>query len=283
MTSDECELELAARDASSRPSGATGRNVTDEIPARLTPSGLGAASKEDLLALLAAASRSNSEMERRAKLLEHGLGCLARGDSGGVILFDWKGRLVKADPRAELTLTAVGVELNRTPRLRVGALDVSDPKHDADSALPDWLASEWIQPIVEDGERLGTAVLIPERVATGAGLPQGGLPGYKLRRVMEFIEAHIDQPMPLERLAAAAAVSPFHFHRQFKRSTGMTPHQYIVQMRTERAKALLSGSDLPLAEVAAQSGFADQSHFTSTFRKTTSMTPRSYRNATSTM
>ena len=60
----------------------------------------------------------------------------------------------------------------------------------------------------------------------------------------------------------------------------MTPHQYIVQLRMERAKTLLSDSDLPLAEVAAQVGFADQSHFSSTFRRTTAMTPRSYRNAT---
>jgi len=255
----------------------------DEVPVQLSKHRLGAASKEDLLALLVAASLSGREMWRRARLLEHGMGYLARADSGGVILFDWKGRLVTADARAELTLRAVGVELNRAPRLRIEALDASDTRRDNHSTLPDWLGPDWIQPIIEGGERLGTAVLIPERGATGAVLPSGGLPSYKLRRVMEFIEAHIDQPMPLERLAAAAAVSPFHFHRQFKRSTGMTPHQYIVQMRTERAKALLSGSDLPLAEVAAQSGFADQSHFTSTFRRTTSMTPRSYRNATATM
>ncbi len=282
MTAYECGLELAETDSSNCLATVV-CDPSDELPVQLSARGLGAASKEDLLALLVAASLSGREMGRRARLLEHGLGYLTRAGSGGVILFDWKGRLVKADARAERTLRAVGVELNRTPRLYIDALDASGAKRDGHSVLPDWLAPEWIQPIVEDGERLGTAVLIPERVATCAVLPQGGLPTYKLRRVMEFIEAHIDQPMPLERLAAAAAVSPFHFHRQFKRSMGMTPHQYIVRMRTERAKALLSGSDLPLAEVAAQAGFADQSHFTSTFRRTTSMTPRGYRNATSTM
>jgi len=281
MTAYECGLELAETEPSNCLATAL-CDPSDELPVQLGSPGLGA-SKEDLLALLVAASVSGREMERRARLLEHGLGYLSRTGSGGVILFDCKGRLIKADARAELTLRAVGVELNRTPRLRIDALDTSDAKHDGRSVLPAWLAREWIEPIVEDGERLGTAVLIPARVEAGAVLPQGGLPGYKLRRVMEFIEAHLDQPMPLEQLAAAAAVSPFHFHRQFKRTTGMTPHQYIVRMRTERAKALLSGSDLPLAEVAAQSGFADQSHFTSTFRRTTSMTPRGYRNATSTM
>ena len=282
MRSYECGFEPAGIRPSNR-FAAVVWDPSDGLSAELSAPGLGAASKEDLLALLVAAPVSGREMERRARLLEHGLGYLTSTGSGGVILFDWKGRLVKADARAELTLRAVGIELNRPPRLRIDALDTSDAKHDGCSVLPAWLAREWIEPIVEGGERLGTAVLIPARVEAGAVLPQGGLPGYKLRRVMEFIEAHLDQPMPLEQLAAAAAVSPFHFHRQFKRTTGMTPHQYIVRMRTERAKALLSGSDLPLAEVAAQSGFADQSHFTSTFRRTTSMTPRGYRNATSTM
>ncbi len=109
---------------------------------------------------------------------------------------------------------------------------------------------------------------------------QGGLPAYKLRQALEFIKVHIDQPIHLHQVAAAVALSPFHFHREFKRSTGMTPHQYIVQMRVERAKSLLAESDLPLADMAAQLGFADQSHFTAAFRRRTSMTPRSYRNST---
>jgi AraC family transcriptional regulator len=116
--------------------------------------------------------------------------------------------------------------------------------------------------------------------APGATAP-AGLPRYKLRQVMEFIEAHLDRSIVLEHLAAAAGVSPFHFHRQFKKSTSLTPRQYILHKRIERAKALLSESPLPLAEVAAQVGFADQSHFTTAFRLATSMTPRSYRLAIS--
>jgi AraC-like DNA-binding protein len=251
-----------------------------EIPAA---SGLSEGINQHLMALLMAATHSGTEMERRARLLECGLGYLTRADCGGVILFDRKGYLVKADTRAEQTLATVGIALDRNPRLRVEALDVTGPTPAGNLKFPDWMDPEWVEPIVEDGDRLGTAVLFPER-SLGRALPsRGGLPAYKLRRVLEFIETNIDQSLALEDLAASAAVSPFHFHRQFKRSTGVTPHRYIVQVRMERAKSLLSKSELPLAEVAAQVGFADQSHFTSTFRRSTSMTPRSYRNATATV
>lgn len=202
-----------------------------------------------------------------------------RSSSVGLIVFDHKGRLVKADAQAEISLSTFGVDLNRSPRLRIAALDASDLKADANARLPDWLDSKWIEPIMEGGERLGTVVEIPERLHQRPLLRQTGLPSYKLRRALDFIQSRIDQPILLEQIAAAVALSPFHFHREFKRSTGMTPHQYIVRVRMERAKTLLSGSDMPLAEVAAQVGFADQSHFSSTFRRATSMTPRSYRNA----
>ena len=200
------------------------------------------------------------------------------------MVFDHKGRLIKADTSAERILTAVGVEFSRVPRLRVDALDTSSATPPDNSDLPVWLDPEWIEPVIEGNERLGTVVQIPERARSsspGSPLAPGGLQPHKLRRAVEFMEAHLDRPINLARLAAVVHLSPFHFHRQFKRATGSTPHQYIVQKRIERAKALLSDSQLPLVEVAAQAGFANQSHFGSTFRKVTSMTPRGFRNATS--
>jgi AraC-like DNA-binding protein len=219
-------------------------------------------------------------LESSERQSEHHSEPPARGGSGGMMVFDHKGRLVKANAHAEFSLSAMGVELSGRPRLRIDALDTSHSESARNLRLPDWLDSDWIEPVMEGSERLGTVVEIPERFYSRALLQQSGLPGYKLRRAVDFIRSHLDQPILLEQVAASVALSPFHFHREFKRSTGLTPHQYVVQLRMERAKALLSDSNMPLAEVAAQVGFADQSHFSSTFRRATSMTPRSYRNAT---
>jgi AraC-like DNA-binding protein len=249
-------------------------------------SGLRGAFNVHLLPLvIAAAGRIETalaakEIERRERLLDYALGRVSEPGSGGLILFDRKGRIVKADARARASLVAIGVDLSLEPRLRIDALNISDPVHEHDTKLPDWLHADWLEPAIEATERLGTIVVLPGQFRRHAELPNGSLPGYKFRRVVEFIEAHIDQAIRLEQLAAVAGVSPFHFHRQFKRTTGLTPHQYIVRMRIERAKTLLSHSELSLIEVAAQVGFTDQSHFTTIFRRFTSMTPRSYRNET---
>jgi AraC-like DNA-binding protein len=101
-----------------------------------------------------------------------------------------------------------------------------------------------------------------------------------LRKIVEFIHAHIDQPISLRQLASLASLSDSHFHREFKRSTGLTPGKYISEVRIKRAETLLSETDLPLVQIALQVGFHDQSHFTVAFRRATSMTPRIYRNAT---
>lgn len=105
----------------------------------------------------------------------------------------------------------------------------------------------------------------------------GGLSGYKLRRVVEFIKQHLDEDLTLAEIARAAGLSQFHFARAFRRTTGQTPQQYLMQQRIERAKQLLANSDLPLIEVSARAGFKNQSHFTTLFRKFTHLTPNAWR------
>ena len=79
-------------------------------------------------------------------------------------------------------------------------------------------------------------------------------------------------------MAAVARLSPYHFARQFKRATGLPPHQYVILRRVEWAKRLLeTGTDFSLAEVAAQAGFSDQSQFTHHFKRLVGVTPGQFR------
>jgi len=111
----------------------------------------------------------------------------------------------------------------------------------------------------------------------GNTIVTGGLSGYKLRRVKEFIDANLDTDMSLADISSIADLSQFHFARAFRKSTGMTPQQFLMQQRIERAKELLSKDDLPIVEVSLRTGFKNQSHFTSLFRKFTSLTPKVWR------
>jgi len=214
------------------------------------------------------------QMRRRLRLIETGMRRLSGTLSGGWVLVDRDGCFVNMDARATQVLAAAGIELNARSCLRTEMLDAAEPMQ-----RPDWLRAARIERVVVRGERLGTLIVLSEPIQRSSDTGNGALPRYKVRRVVDFIEANIDRPIRLEHLSAAAAVSRFHFHRQFKKSTGVTPHQYVLQMRIKRAQALLAESDLPLVEVAARVGFADQSQFTNRFRRLTSMTPKVYRNA----
>ena len=106
----------------------------------------------------------------------------------------------------------------------------------------------------------------------------GTLPRAKLRAVVEYIEEHLDSGPTLEQMAAIARLSPNYFAWQFKRATGLPPHQYILDHRVERAKQFLqTGSDIPLAEVAAEAGFSDQSQFSHHFKRLIGVTPGRFR------
>jgi AraC family transcriptional regulator len=105
---------------------------------------------------------------------------------------------------------------------------------------------------------------------------RGGLPPAVLRRVAEFVEAHLEAPLSIDDLAEVAGLSPFHFARAFKQSVGEAPHRFVLHRRIERAKALIVADGLPLAEVAVACGFSSQSHFTLRFREVTGLTPKRF-------
>jgi AraC family transcriptional regulator len=94
---------------------------------------------------------------------------------------------------------------------------------------------------------------------------------------VRFIDASLGGTLHVDDLAAHVHMSPFHFARMFKLSTGHSPHLYITLRRVERAKELLEHGSMTLAEVAQAVGFATQAHFTGVFRSYTGTTPRVYR------
>lgn len=121
--------------------------------------------------------------------------------------------------------------------------------------------------------------LLRHYTASGGGGQRfkGGLSGRRRRRVLDFIADNYESDLSLAELARVAEMSTFHFAREFKRATGTSPHQYLIKFRVERAKALLTESEIPLVEVGSRSGFSHQSHFTRLFHRLTGMTPQSYR------
>jgi AraC family transcriptional regulator len=118
-------------------------------------------------------------------------------------------------------------------------------------------------------------ILAPPQPGRGR---DGALPRGRLRAVVEYIEEHLDGAPTLEQLAAIARLSPYHFARQFKRATGLPPHQYVILRRVERVKQLLqANSGLSLAEVAARAGFSDQSQFSHHFKRLVGVTLGQFR------
>lgn len=101
-----------------------------------------------------------------------------------------------------------------------------------------------------------------------------GLSKSTLQQVTEYINDHLHQDVKLIELASIAQMSPYHFLRLFKHSMGVTPHQYILQRRIEKAKCLLQHGELSIAEIAATVGFCDQSHFTRYFKRIVGVTPK---------
>jgi AraC family transcriptional regulator len=109
-------------------------------------------------------------------------------------------------------------------------------------------------------------------VARASGLPEAAL-----RRVLEHIDANHHFRARLSELSALAHMSAFHFARLFKRSTGLSPHRFLVGRRIDRAKELLVTDRASIAAIGRAVGFRTASHFTRVFRHTTGVTPGAYR------
>ncbi len=106
---------------------------------------------------------------------------------------------------------------------------------------------------------------------------EGGLGDRALLKVTDYINDRLTQSIKIKDLAEFLGISQFHFSRLFKQSTGISPHQYVMQQRIDLAKQLLQKADRSIADIALDCGFNSQSHLGKYFRQITGMTPREYR------
>jgi AraC family transcriptional regulator len=102
---------------------------------------------------------------------------------------------------------------------------------------------------------------------------------YRLRRVTQYIHEHLQGELRLLELSAVIHMSPYYFARLFKRSTGLPPHRFLVRCRIDEARALLAARTASIADISRSVGFRTSSHFTTTFRRITGVTPSAYRRA----
>jgi AraC family transcriptional regulator len=99
----------------------------------------------------------------------------------------------------------------------------------------------------------------------------------QIQQAIDYIHAHLDRDLSLAELASVVNISPTYFASLFKQAMGISPHQYVIQQRVEKAKLMLKKTDLAIADIALQVGFSSQSHLTQQFKRVTGMTPKQIR------
>jgi AraC family transcriptional regulator len=156
-------------------------------------------------------------------------------------------------------------------------------RHLAMSLLDELQESHVSGRLYADSLALGLAMQLIRRFTflKGVQIEQGGMAPHRLRKAMALIDQHLEKEeegrVGLRVVAKEVGMSYFHFSRAFKQTLGMSPTNYIAERRIEHAKKLMQETSLPISEIALRSGFSSQSHFTTSFRRFSGVTPRSFR------
>lgn len=140
-------------------------------------------------------------------------------------------------------------------------------------------AQNWPLLVYSASVALATALIrqLSPAASTVIDAVKSGLTIERKRRLLEYIDTRLAEPITLDELAAIAAMSPYHLIRSFKAEMGVTPFRWVLQQRVERARRMLAFTPLPLADIAYACGFSSQSHFSTVFKQETGATPAAYR------
>ncbi len=138
---------------------------------------------------------------------------------------------------------------------------------ETDSLFVDWIALALHAHIVRTYGKTSTSI------------SRGGLTPRRLKTVSEWMIDRLAEPIAIPSVAAQIQMSPGHFARAFRETTGEPPHKWLTQRRLDRAKELLRNSDLPIVEIAHRCGFTDQSHMTRVFVRSEKLPPGAWRGA----
>jgi AraC family transcriptional regulator len=135
---------------------------------------------------------------------------------------------------------------------------------------------------IHDEISRGLLAILSRRTGARHATPQrhqGGLAPWQVRRVTEYMDAHLDQPIALAELAALIHLSRFHFCTAFRIATGHTPLNWLTDRRIDRAVLLLADHRRSITEIALEVGYETPSSFTARFRQRMGVTPSDYRRA----
>ncbi len=108
---------------------------------------------------------------------------------------------------------------------------------------------------------------------------RGGLAPWQVRKVANYVDAHLDRTIRNDDLAAIARLNASHFGRAFRNSFGEPPHEYVIRRRVERAQGLMLATNASLSAIALDCGLADQAHLSRLFRRVVGESPRAWRRA----
>jgi AraC family transcriptional regulator len=119
--------------------------------------------------------------------------------------------------------------------------------------------------------------LRPKEHTAAARAPGPRLPAWKVRRVLDHVDANLAAPLRNRELANLAGLSEFHFNVAFRNSLGETPHEFVIRRRMDHAQRLMLSTDMPLCVVATECGLADQAHLSRLFRRVVGESPAAWR------